>query len=289
MLEFEVEIEPDLVGELATRLMTAWPGLEIITLEKNACFTLPVDERINGRLHQLEEILQALEKAKGLEPLTVRTRNIMGPDSAPEVLQRGRFLIIRPGVKISSKPEQIILTIEAGPAFGTGGHPSTFLALLALEEFFCLGHVFLTRPVVRVLDAGTGSGILALAAAKLGAASVSAVDPLPEAIESALRNAALNGLNSNLTITRTSAEKITGEFDLITANLVPAVLLKAGAKLPRLLAAEGTMIASGFSDQQTPQMVKLMTKAGLIIKKSYSQAGWTALVLNRPVEDAALE
>jgi len=287
MLEFEVEIEPDLVCELATRLMTAWPGLEITTLEKNACFTLPVDERIDGRLHQFEETLQALERAKGLEPLTVRTRNTLGPDSAPEILQRGRFLIIRPGVKISSKPEQIILTIEAGPAFGTGGHPSTSLALQALEEYFC--PVFPIKPAVRVLDVGTGSGILALAAAKLGAASVSAVDPLPEAVDSARRNAALNGLNSNLTITRTSAEKVTGEFDLITANLLPSVLLKAGAKLPRLLAIEGTMIAAGFSDQQTPQVVKLMTKAGLIIKKSYSQAGWTALVLNRPIEDPALE
>jgi len=286
MLEFEVEIEPDLVGELATRLMTVWPGLEIVTLGKNACFTLPLDERLDSRLHQLEETLQALEKAKGLEPLSVRTRNAEGPDSAPEILQRGRFLIARPGAEFSVDPAQIVLTIEPDSAFGTGGHPSTALALIALEEYFSLFTIFQLRPALRVLDAGAGSGILAIAAAKLGAASVLAVDPLPEAVDSARRNAELNGLNSNLTIAQTNAEKVSGEFDLILANLVPAVLFKAGSKLPRLLTSEGTMIAAGFCDQQTPQAVKLMTKAGLVVKKSYSQAGWTALVLNRPFEDS---
>ncbi|MDY6851130.1 MAG: 50S ribosomal protein L11 methyltransferase, partial [Thermodesulfobacteriota bacterium] len=188
----------------------------------------------------------------------------------------------RPGVEVQAGSDRIVLTLEPGLAFGTGGNPSTSLTLAAMDEYFNPSPGLPSRSGVRVLDVGTGSGILALAAAHLGAGPILAVDSSHEAAETAQKNAALSDMASKITVSRTTLDKVSGEFDLILANLVPAVLVRAGKKLPRLLAPEGTMIVAGFADSQTPQIVKAMTKAGLVIIKSYSQAGWAALTFSRP-------
>lgn len=282
MLEFEIEIAPGLAGDLATRVMALWPGLEVKTYEESVRFRLPLDKDTDTNLQRLEKALQALEKTRALDPVNVKIRNLTGPDSGPKLLRRGRFVIRRPGVEVQAGADQIVLTLEPGLAFGTGGHPSTSLTLAAMDEYFNPQPGSPSRSGARVLDVGTGSGILALAAARLGAGPILAVDSSHEAAETAPKNAALNGVASKITVSRTTLDKVSGEFDLILANLVPAVLVRAGKKLPRLLAPEGTMIVAGFADSQTPQIVKAMTKAGLVIIKSYSQAGWAALTFSRP-------
>ncbi|MEW6262999.1 MAG: 50S ribosomal protein L11 methyltransferase [Thermodesulfobacteriota bacterium] len=280
MLDIEVEVIQELAGDLATRLMARWPGLEVKTEENSVCFRLPLTEALDRNLKDFEETLQALEKARGLnEELYVRCRNLAGPDLGPEKLIIGRFLIRRPDVEVKPEPDQIVLALEAGHAFGTGGHPSTALVLTALQEFYAPRPGCPSRANSRVLDAGTGSGILALAAARLGGGPILAVDPLPEAVATARANAALNDLSDRLEIVQTSAEKITGRFDLVLGNLVPAVLLRTAKKLVPLLEAEGWLIVSGFADSQTHQVMAALTRAGLMAVKSYSRDGWGALSL----------
>ena len=281
MLEFEVTLPPEAAGDLATRIMALWPGLEVGTDENRVCFALTIDDGLDGRLARLEETFQALEKARAIDELEIKSRNLGGPDSGPECLRVGRFLITSRELEAAVEPGTVVLHLETGCCFGTGGHPSTALALIALEEFLTPVPGAPSREHQRVLDVGAGSGILSLAAANLCQGPILAVDPSVDAVQTAAFNAGLNGLEDRITVENVGAEKAGGEYDLILANLVPSVLLRNGRRLAPLLAPGGGLIVAGFADAQAPQIVRAMTKAGLVTKKSYSQAGWSALTLVR--------
>ena len=276
-----MDIFPELSGELASRLMAVWPGLEVKAEAGFVSFTLPVDREIDRNLELLEQTLKKLEEGRNLPDLGVRCVNRSGPDSAGDNIQAGCFLIVQPGGDHISAPDKIVMTIDPGAAFGTGGHPSTRLSLAAMEEYFNPGPGAPSRQGARVLDTGTGSGILAVAAGLSGAGCILAVDPDREAAAAACRNASINGLESIMEFQETTADRIDGEFDLILANLVLSVLLRSCKKLVPRLAPEGTLILSGFADSQTPQVVKAVTKLGLVSVKSYSLDGWGALALIR--------
>jgi len=281
MLELEVEINSGLAGDLATRIMALWPGLEVMPGENSVSFQLAVDDRLDDNLKRFEKALQALERARSLEPLIVHGRNLDDPDPGPEVIRVGRFIIRRPDSSVYARDDQIVLSLEPGPAFGTGGHPSTALALKAVDEYYTPRPGRPSRSGDRVLDAGTGSGILALAAARLGTGPIIAVDTAPDAVEAARANMALNGMEGRVDVSQMGADQVAGEFDLILANLVTSVLVKVLKKLVPLLAPDGTVILAGFADGQAPQVVKAVGRTGLTVSKSYSRAGWSGLMLTR--------
>ncbi len=281
MLEFEVDVNPEFIGDLAARIMAACPGLEVDTSENSVTFSMPLDDYLDDHLKSFEQSLQALEKVKNLSELNIRSRNIYGPDTGRPIVNQGRFLVCHPGVEANPGPEQIVLTINPDAVFGTGGHTSTALALKAMEAYFTPRPGAPSHQGVRVLDAGTGSGILALAAAHLGAGPIVAVDSSAEAVAAAEANASLSELTSTIEIVQTTLDKTEGQYGLILANLVVSVLLRSGKKLVKRLSPDGTMIASGFTDSQMPQVVKALTKAGLVAEKTYSSQGWAALTLVR--------
>ena len=283
MLDLEITVPPEAAGELANRVMAVWPDQEVTTQNGSLHFQLPIDERLDYQLSLLEEILQKVEEHRNLDLLQVISRNVHGPDSAPEIQPLGDFLICHPESENEPQPEpgQTIIRLDAGCAFGTGGHPSTILVLNALHEYFNPPPGAPSHKGATVLDVGTGTGLLALAAAKLGAGRVLAIDPSPTAVEAARYNCRLNGLDNLIEVEQTTADKLTGQFDLILANLIPSVLIRSAKKLNPLLSQEGALILSGFADTQTPQVVKVTTKLGWCCIKSYSRDGWTALSLIR--------
>ena len=282
MLEIEIDINQGLRGELATRLMAVWPGLEVETIAEGVRFCLALNENLDYDLGNLETTLQTLEKARALAPLTVKMVNLNGPDAGQEIIRLGRFVIRQPETEVKVRPDQIVLTLIPSPVFGSGGHPSTALTLGAMEDFFSDLPGRPSKSASHVLDVGTGSGILALAAARLGTGPITAIDSLPEAVEAAGRNIELNQLTDRIDVSLISVDKVSGEFDLILANLVPSVLLKAGKSMAGLLKPGGTLIVAGFADTQTPQVLKALTKAGAVMYKSYSRAGWSALAAGKP-------
>ena len=281
MLELEVEINPELTGDLASRIMSRWPGLEVETHDNSVTFAIPVNNRLDEGLQAVEAALQKIEQVRGLEELNVRARNVFGPDTGPEAINLGRFVIRHPETVAISNPDRITLVVDAGQAFGTGGHASTALALTAIEQYFSPPPGAPSTQGNRVLDVGTGSGVLALAAARMGAGPVLAVDPSAEAIEAARLNVERNQLTDQIALEQCAADQISGEFDLIVANLVTSVLTRTQRKLAKLMAPQGAMIVAGFADAQTPQIVKALTKTGLVTSKSYSRDGWTGLILVR--------
>jgi ribosomal protein L11 methyltransferase len=139
-------------------------------------------------------------------------------------------------------PGRVAVSIDPGLAFGTGTHPSTKLVLAYLERTI--------RGAERVLDYGCGSGILAIAAAKLGAAHVDGVDVDPQAVETAAANASANGIDLNATLPDALAD---AEYDLVVANILAQPLIV----LAPLLAARGRRLAlSGILDEQAEEVMR---------------------------------
>ena len=144
--------------------------------------------------------------------------------------------------------DRVKLILDPGLAFGTGGHETTSLCLEALDEQ--------VRGGERVLDIGTGSGILAIAALKLGAASAEGVDIDPVAVRTAGENAALNGVQDKLTVlVGDLSDKASGTYDIITANIVANAILSLAPAVPGLMAEGATFIASGIIDSRKDEVI----------------------------------
>jgi ribosomal protein L11 methyltransferase len=175
----------------------------------------------------------------------------------------GRRLIIVPtGIDPPLDPEVIPIRIDAGLAFGDGTHPTTLLCLQAIERHLVPGAI--------LLDLGTGTGILSIAAAKLGAGSVLALDIDPEAVRVARENLALNQVSDKIRVEQGSlAEFLAGEFGIVQAPFVVANIL-AGVitefferGLTRALTPDGWLILSGVLLTQTPEIRACLRWHGL--------------------------
>lgn len=169
--------------------------------------------------------------------------------------------------------DQQIITLDPGLAFGTGNHKTTQLAIMALERA-------ILRPCT-VVDVGTGSGILAIAASKLGAKRVLATDISDEAMTAAQENIALNHL-ANISLQKTSLlKKISGKFDIIVANILAEILLDLIPQLDAHLKAKGQVIFSGIDYLQLPQIKKSLLEHGFKIDLTMRQGRWIGLSITR--------
>ncbi len=200
------------------------------------------------------------------------------------VMRLGSRIVIKPTWReFEAAPDDVIIALDPGMAFGTGLHPTTRLCLLGLE------HWADERLVsgASVLDVGSGSGILGVAAALLGAASVRAVDTDPIAVESTLENAARNGVAIDARGGSLPIDE--GPFDLVFANLVASLLVQLAAHLSAAVRpADGTshsggrLLASGIFIDREPEVRRAFAAAGLRVVRREQETEWVALDLERP-------
>jgi ribosomal protein L11 methyltransferase len=189
----------------------------------------------------------------------------------------GRFVVKPPWEAYTPQADEVVLTIYPGMAFGTGRHPSTWLCLLALEE---MAQAWTAEASPQVLDVGTGTGILGLAAARLGA-TVLAIDIDPEAVAAARQNIGLNQLHDRVRAEDLPLSSIRQQFDLILANLTAADLRTLAEALAGRLLPGGHLIISGFLDSDLTAMEDLFRRQGLTACRSHQKEAWTVLVLRR--------
>ena len=188
-------------------------------------------------------------------------------------MEIGRRLAIVPSWETCTTSRAVI-TLDPGMAFGTGTHETTALCLETLDE-----HV---RGGERVLDIGTGSGILAIAALKLGAAVAEGVDIDPVAVRTAGENAALNGVQDKLTVlVGDLSDKASGKYDIITANIVANAILSLAPAVPGLMAEGATFIASGIIDSRKDEVIAGLEKAGLAVVEVKEKRGWECIVCKK--------
>lgn len=194
----------------------------------------------------------------------------------------GRRLVIAPPWDLPAPNGRIVIEIEPGRAFGTGHHGTTAGCLEALEA------AIERDPPSRMLDLGTGSGILAIAAARLGVASVLAVDDDPDAVACAMANAARNHVSDRVRCALADAATLREpRAPLVVANLLSAAHRRLAAQYLRSLTPGGTLLLGGILDAEAADLGGALADHGLIHRASRSVEGWTTLELRAPLYDRA--
>lgn len=185
-------------------------------------------------------------------------------------LKIGRVVIKPSWREWDAQPDELVVELDPGMAFGTGLHPTTRLTLAALQDRI--------RPEMHVLDLGTGSGILAMPAAMLGA-RVTALDISEVAVEVARQNVAVNGLADRITVERGSIEAVSGRrYDLILANIIAAVLVELAPQIAAALVPGGELLASGIIEARVESVRQAFSDAGLTIRHEESEGDWWLIV-----------
>jgi len=180
----------------------------------------------------------------------------------------GAFLV-RPTWSDARDDGAIALVLDPGMAFGTGLHPTTQQCLEVLSR--------LPLDGARVLDVGTGSGILAIAAAKRGAGKVVAVDIDPLAVRAATENA--KGNDVSVDIRAGSVADVVGTFDMVLANLVGPVLVQVASHLRARLRTSATLVAAGITTQAEPEVLDAFSAQGLGVVDRIERSDWVRLIL----------
>jgi ribosomal protein L11 methyltransferase len=226
-------------------------------------------------------------QAFGLRPIgELRTRIVQEADWADAwrahfpVMRVGRRLVIRPTWRRHRRtPGDVVLALDPGMAFGTGLHPTTRLCLARVEALADRGAL----AGARVLDVGCGSGILAIAALKLGAASAVGLDTDPIAIEATIANARRNRLVRRLRARVGSVPSAEPRFDVVLANLIAGVLVPLASPLRDELRPGGSLVASGIFVDREAEVGAAFRAAGLAVTARAAEGDWVALEAVRRV------
>ncbi len=187
----------------------------------------------------------------------------------------GRVVVVPSWVEHEPAEGQIVIRLDPGQAFGTGHHETTRLCLAMLDG--------LVRPGARVLDVGTGSGILAIAAVKLGAAAVDAIDIDPVAAEVAAANCAANGVERQVRVRagRLEPGDIAAAYDLVASNISPDANIGLVPVFERAVCAGGDLLLSGVLEPDVPRVAAACAAAGFEAVETRLERDWAAIHLRR--------
>ena len=239
---------------------------------------LPGDDQFDTQCKALKESLQRIKAETGIKT-RIQYAEIAGEDWAESwkeffhPLKIGDKVVVKPTWrKYVPEDQEILIEIDPGMAFGTGAHPTTSLCIQMLEKYIQTGD--------SVLDIGAGSGILMLAAAKLGAGNVCGVDEDKNAVEIARQNLTLNKIDSNRFKVQSGnlVDGVRGRFDLVTANILTGVILQLLDNLKRVLVEKGRFICSGIVEESAPLVVEKMRTSGFEILELRTREKWVAIV-----------
>jgi len=250
---------------------------------------LPEQDDTPALRRRLEEILYHMGRLYPVPPPTFRTLAETDWANAWKVhyqpFRIGRRIWIQPswiqadavvdaetGARV--QPDDVVLMLDPGMAFGTGLHPTTQSCLRALEQ--------LVQPGMRVLDVGTGSGILGIAAAKLGARRAAGVDTDQVAVQAAVANAAHNGVAATFDLWQGALESVVERgWDVVVVNILAPViveLLRTGDLLG-YVAPAGRLVLSGIIDVQAPEVETAVMQAGGAVVERLVVRDWVTLVV----------
>ncbi len=248
---------------------------------------LPEDEFSPEKLVIIKDKIQGLIQF-GLNPgqVEVFTSTVQEEDWAtswkeyfyPEKIS-DTFVVKPTWREYKAKPGEKVIEIDPGMAFGTGTHPSTYLALQALEE--------IGPKQSNMLDVGTGSGILAIAAALLGIPQITAVDIDSVAVKVANENVLLNKVQKQVQVMRSDLVKRIMEkgkkYKLVTANIIAEIILMLLPDLPEVLEDGGYFIASGIVSERFGDVREALEEKGFEVIRIYRDGEWSALIAQKTI------
>ncbi|MBQ9460148.1 MAG: 50S ribosomal protein L11 methyltransferase [Oscillospiraceae bacterium] len=244
-------------------------------------FYLSEDEDGWNRLAQIRVMLSSLKKQHPeYAPLLLTMKNVADEDwennwkAFYKPMEIGERLLVVPEWEQTPESGRVKVILNPGLTFGTGSHATTRLCLTALDR--------LVKGGEKVLDLGCGSGILAIAALRLGASRAFACDVDPACVGVASENAALNGVDGDrftvrvgdVTADKELRREFGGDYDLITANIVADVIISLAPRVRPLLKPGGAFLCSGVIDDRAAEVKGKLIDAGWEIAEENSSEGW---------------
>lgn len=307
-LEITVNTDPKKIEKVATQL-TARGFSDLVIedqcefeefLDENRAYWDYIDEKLQQKLRGLSRIklyleetdeasyarLSALIAELGLQMQTEKMPDTNWEENWKEnypPVEVGETLVILPyWLADSYEGNRNPVILDPGLTFGTGAHPTTQMVVSAMEKA--------VKPRFRCLDLGSGSGILSLAALRLGAKEAVGIDIDPKAEDIARENAAYNGffspeftaLTGNVTEDRAIMEQLAAQkWDLVLVNIVADVIIALAPVLPRFLTENTLLICSGILDTRLCDVVSAVKRAGLTVIETHAQEDWRCILVRR--------
>jgi ribosomal protein L11 methyltransferase len=192
-------------------------------------------------------------------------------------IERMGRLVVRPAWReYKAAPGEVVISLDPGMAFGTGQHPTTRMCMQGIQDVM--------RPGDYVLDLGSGSGILAIAAVAMGAESVLATDTEEMAVKASIENAVLNGMQDKITVRAGSIEAVEGDgpFDVILANINAAAVTALAARMAREMKPGAWLFAGGVIAEREAGVAEALRAAGLHIERVMTEGDWRTFVVRKP-------
>lgn len=279
--------DPQLVNEYLRAGI--WDCTDIPEQQETAVVTvkayLPLDEALAEKRRLLSVRLAELSaRGVNIEPAAVSEQTVADEDWAESwkkyfhVEKVGSRIVIQPSWEsYEPQPQEVVLRLDPGTAFGTGTHPTTIMCLQALER--------LVRPGMKIFDVGTGSGVLAMAAMKLGAGQVTAVDSDGAALQVARENIGQNGLADAITVKESDLmAQVEGRADLVTANIIADVIIRLFADIDAHLEPGGVLLASGIIADRAADVKEAAKAHGFAVVEERAEKEWRFMVFRRERE-----
>ena len=263
-----------------------WDYVDQAVMEKmkdcETCVTIYVADNPQG-MEELMQVRQILARLKAQDPdgkygrLELEMKDVDEEDWSNawkkyyHPVQVGEHLVVCPSWEAYDRqPDDVVLTLNPGMAFGTGTHDTTRLCMELLEKYI--------TPQDTVLDVGCGSGILAITAALLGANKIIGCDIDEVAVKVAGENAALNGVQDRIAFHQGDlTSQVEGSFQIICANIVADVIIRLSEDAGRYLAKDGIFIISGIIDTREQDVLNALEQNGFQVIERRTSGGWVAL------------
>ena len=270
-----------------------WDYVDQAVMEKmkdcETCVTIYVADNPQG-MEELMQVRQILARLKAQDPdgkygrLELEMKDVDEEDWSNawkkyyHPVQVGEHLVVCPSWEAyDRKPDEVVLTLNPGMAFGTGTHDTTRLCMELLEKYI--------TPQDTVLDVGCGSGILAITAALLGANKIIGCDIDEVAVKVAGENAALNGVQDRIAFHQGDlTSQVEGSFQIICANIVADVIIRLSEDAGRYLAKDGIFITSGIIDTREQDVLNALEQNSFQVIERRTSGGWVALACKAKVQ-----
>ncbi|MQF98445.1 MAG: 50S ribosomal protein L11 methyltransferase [SAR202 cluster bacterium] len=263
--EIEVDYNPD-EGEV----MPDNPNVILRTY-------MPIDEFTESRKQEIQIAIALISKIADLSPLKeqiIQDNDWMNywKNHFP-MLKIGRIIICPSWIQHTAEQDEILIALDPGMAFGTGHHPTTKMCISEIEKLFDAG----TRD--RVLDIGTGSGILAMVAATLGATGVLGIDTDPLAVTAAMLNIETNKLENRVEIIQGTIEgNDLSQYDLVVANLYSKVIMEIGHSIMSKVDRNGMVILSGIMKDKLEEVIVSLRTHNFVLDHYCTEGDWAVVV-----------
>lgn len=279
--------DPELVNDYITS--GKWDYTDIPIATETDVVTekayLVVNGELEGRLQTFKQEVKALEaRGVNIEPGIITTCELQDEDWSDTWKQY--FHTEKPGERIVIKPtweayeakdDEIIIELDPGAAFGTGTHATTSMCIKELEKLVHTGDV--------VFDVGTGSGILSIIAAKLGAKEIQAVDYDDSVLKIVEENLVQNKVEHMVSVAQSDLmQNIHGKANLVIANIIADIIIRLFAQLDEHLESNGTLLTSGIIEDRIDDVIEAGEKHGFAVVKRMENKGWACITFKRADE-----